>query len=425
MLYSICPANALRRALLMVFCTAMFVEARAAEPNQTESGMEHNDHTENVEPLAAEADQIATDTSAQDLLSIRSQLDALESRADAYHIGISELSHDLAGLLVAEGEIDEAMSALQRSLHVSRINYGLDSPRQLPILESIQDLQVLSNQYESAGQTLDRIYRVYQTNYSDNDPKLIDILTRIGVWHLAAYHHRIDRLGFEHLLTANSFLNVAHEQIVNSSFGYNYKLYNLLAFTKHGLATFAGKTSDGASGTNDTVSSQRNEITVSSAYRQGSSLLEHGLDEAHESKDPESLTKAILLYADWNQIFKNRHTARDLYKYAFRAASTLPESHPLRLSFNQPHRLPSFDTNELGLSPEGTDIKEVLIQFDVSDWGISSNIKPIVGDEDEVLNSRVRRAALGTVRSAIYRPAIYDGQPVDFIGVNQTVVVQR
>ena len=381
------------------------------------------------ESLATPAAEIKTDaapdTTAEDLARTRNQLEHLESISDAYDYSIGELSLELGALLARQGQTEEALSAYRRALHVSRINYGLDSVLQLPVLEAMLEVQTKANQIESAGNTLHRIYRVHQENYLPDDPATIEVLTRIGVWHFSAYFFEIDQLGLTHLIKARRALGLAHDFSLQSEQGYNFHLYNLLVMTDFGLATMAGSSETSNSDPSGfSGPSQGTTNIINNSYRRGKNLLEKGIEEANESQHPESMVRALLLYADWNQIFNKRNAARKLYLNAYQTARQLPEESPLRKAFNRPHRLPDFNSASLQFGPKDTETRMVSVKFNVDDWGVSKSIEILTNAEDEKIPQHVKRAARNTVRSAAYRPAIANGQLIDSLGVTQIIVVE-
>lgn len=396
---------------LLILAVPFYSPSLFAQPESTQQP----EHQESV-----------TNTRNEDLIRTQNQLAYLEATADAYDSGIAELSLEIGNLLARQGKNDEALSAFRRALHVSRINYGLDSDLQLPVLEAILGVQTETNQIQSAGDTLNRIYRVHQENYPSTDPATINLLMRIGIWHFSAYFFKIDSLSLTHLIKARRALGLAHDFSRKSEqANYNFDLYNMLAMTDHGLAAVANSTDSNSSDAgNFTGSGPIATSMVSGSYRRGKLLLEDGIEEAQNSGDIASLVRATLLYGDWNQMFNKRHAAQKMYVQAYEVALSLPEGSPLRASFNRPHRLPDFNSAALAFGPKDVEIEMVPVVFDVDKWGASSNIKIQPKADGEKFAYPVKRAARTTVRSVSYRPAIVDGQPIDSIGVKQTVIVE-
>lgn len=414
----------LQLAALSVVLIAVFITPQLQASDETP-------HAPEVETPESEAEHdleamgVDARLARQNIQRIESQLRDLEGRVDAYDIGISELNLELGDQYLSIGNYEEALKVFRRSLHVSRINHGLNSELQLPILEKMHSTQTDSGQIENAGQTLERILLVYLENYGPYEPALSDIYERIGVWHLGAYYFGLDRQGLSHLLAANGALSQAFSiDSAQGGYGYDYDLYNFLAMTNYGMASYVNEGDPVTEQQLASMATQGVGNLISGSYRRGRSLLESGVKVAFETGDTENLVRATLLYADWHQLFNKRHTARELYINAYSAAQQLPENNPVRRSFNQPHQLPNFNYGILGQAPDEDDTVPVTIEFDVSSWGTSGTIQVL--NEEDIAETRksVRRAAIRSIRTATYRPAIHKGQPIDFKGVRQTVVVK-
>ena len=369
--------------------------------------------------------QAINDSSDQDLKQIREKLADLEGRVDAYSPDIGELSLEMGNLLAAQGDSEGAASAFRRALHVSRINHGLDSIFQLPVLDALLDVQTSTHQIESAGDTLRRMYLVHKQHYPADDPAILKMLMRIGIWHFSAYYFQIDNATVSHLVEARRAFGLAHASPVKAERQYNFDLYNLLAMTDHGLAIAANTTESSPFDrtNNSTGSHQVTSGIINGSYRRGKTLLATGVEEASKTGNTESLARAVLLYADWHQMFNKRQTARKLYVKAYQIARKLPRDNEVRKSFNYPHQLPDFNSKILKFSPKEVDERPVAVKFDVNDWGASANIEILAAGENEEIPHTLKRAARSTVRSAAYRPAMADGQPVDTLDVTQTVIV--
>ena len=64
------------------------------------------------------------------------------------------------------GRTDEAFEVFDRATHVSNVNYGPHSLKQLPILNSKMQIYLEQDDPRSALDMLDRIYMLYRRKYS-------------------------------------------------------------------------------------------------------------------------------------------------------------------------------------------------------------------------------------------------------------------
>jgi len=342
------------------------------------------------------------------------QLARLAEQADAYDPQFGELSLQLATAYNALGRTDEALQAYRRALHLLRINHGLDSVRQLPVLEAMYAINSENIRTAGARQNLEAMLRVHRQNERATDADLGEILERIGRWHLAAYHFEVDKDGLAHLVAANSALTEALEM---ASSGYDYPLHRALSMVNYSLSRAAGEESVRETDQNKALAL---EGLITQSYRRGKERLRQGLERARATGDIEQQVRATLLYGDWEQLFDRRQAARQLYFQAWNLAENLNENNLLRLSFDNPHQLPDFRIDEYGFVDPATATVPVAATFDVSPAGVSRNvfIAP-----DASANKLARRTALRTIRSATYRPAIVDGRLVERVGVQQVVIV--
>ncbi|MEQ9021624.1 MAG: tetratricopeptide repeat protein [Pseudomonadales bacterium] len=387
------------------------------------------------------------------LAQIQSQLEYLESSRDAYDIGISELSLELGAHYAELGYYDQSLEAYRRALHIARINYGLTSEQQLPILEQFLELYEEAGHMDEADFIFQKMLLIYQENYDPWSPAVASLYERIGSWHLAAYYFEIDEEPVSHLVAANRALSNAHYiGRAQRDYSYNFDMYNLLTLTNWGLSTFYT-----GPGTNNDFSNDRRDFSrdenmqISGAFRSGRLLLEEGIEAAAKTDDPENIARATLMYADWNQMFNRPRTARTHYLQAYEYIQQLAPDNPLRQSFGMPHALPNFDESEFSFRPQNNEHHEIPLAFDVSEWGMPQSIsvddeaveslelpavvateKSITQEEESLSEEEMERQwedatrkAMSAIRSTKFRPAIIDGQPSDYQNVKQVILVAK
>ena len=399
-------------------------DAYSKEESDQQATVDHLEaETEAAEDIPPDFDKSAA---SREVVLILDQLRDLEGRFDAYDMSIGEMSLDLADRLAELGDTENALVAYRRALHIMRVNNGLDTDTQIPVLESIHNTQVEARLFEDAVTTLSRIYWVHLQNSNPNDPRLIDVLKRIGTWHLSANYFTIDNKGLSHLIAAHGALAKAHSisQIQNQP--YDFDLYNTLSMVNYSLALHVGNDAESSNAIDGSASSGETYAQlslISGAFRRGKALLQKGIEHARQSGNLENMVRATLLYGDWNQLFKKRYSARDMYALAYQLANQLDEGHSLQRTFERPQKLPYFDVDALEFTPDPIETFPIKLEFNVNGWGQSSDV--LILDEKTRENRHAHRTAIKSVRSAIYRPTLLDGQPIDFIGVKQTIVVPK
>ena len=394
--------------------------------------------------------QMSVNTRDEILAQIQTQLDLIETSRDAYDIGISELSLELGAHYAERGYYDLSLEAYRRALHIARINYGLTSEQQLPILERFFELYEKAGYIEEVDALFNMMLLIYGENYKTLSPEMASLYERIGSWHLAAYYYQIDEEPVSHLVSANIALSNAHKiGISQPNYSYNFNLYNLLAITNWGLSTFyVDNTSSDLSNESVMYSRQANSHIIN-AFRAGRDMLREGLEAAQKTEDTENIVRASLMLADWNQMFNRVQTALDHYINAYNYVVKLPQDNSLRQSFNIPHALPNFDQTEFEVGLEKRENFEIELSFDVTQWGRADNITlveesagtepeeglqsagtneepaTVISEEEQRQKDDAVRQAMSTIRNTIFRPAFANGQPTDYQNVRQVILVAK
>ncbi len=435
------------------------------------------DGMESTDPIQLNNQELSAQDREEILAQIQTQLELLESSRDAYDIGISELSLELGAHFAELGYYDQSLEAYRRALHIARINYGLTSEQQLPILEQFLSLYEEAGYLAEVDQVFEKMLLIYQENYDPWSPAMASIYERIGNWHLAAYYYEIDQKPLSHLVAANIALSNARTiGRAQRDYSYDFNIYNLLAVTNWGLSTFYTSPNSSNDFTNDAGNFSRDASAhVHNAFRDGLSILNEGMEAAARTGDPEKMTRATLMYADWNQLFNRPRTARTHYLEAYSHSQKLPQDDPLRLSFSQPHALPNFDETEFSMRPRNIEHHEVELSFNVTEWGRPQSITPAETEDMEDMDTveataagteepvadvesgvevdsgvdtdmaeteiqieetlspeeierqqvEAERTAISTIRNTKFRPAFINGQPADYENVKQTVLVAK
>ena len=113
-------------------------------------------------------------------------LNALQSEHGPFDIRLLEPLQGLIGEHIENASFSEAFLLLDQQLQIQRINNGLYSAGQIPVIETMLELQSRSGDWESINDTLQYLTWVYQRDESlETDAKLAG-LKSVGEWHLRA-----------------------------------------------------------------------------------------------------------------------------------------------------------------------------------------------------------------------------------------------
>ena len=114
-------------------------------------------HSDSLEPSVRSDAQISDITipDEEDIHSYEAQLEQMEISAGPYATGLTDPLLNLAHYHKARGDFDEALQSYRRALQLVRINDGLTSPRQLPILRAMLEIyRASSNQRHRFAQVI-------------------------------------------------------------------------------------------------------------------------------------------------------------------------------------------------------------------------------------------------------------------------------
>ena len=136
-------------------------------------------------------------------------IEQLETEAGAYNY---DMIPELIGLGLLQHENSEyhlAVEAIQRALLIMRINEGLHSINQIPLLELIIESNSASAEWKKVADAYENMRWLYVQNYAPDDPRLLPVLKHIRQWHLEAYNKETGRSLGAHFKEAESLFDQA------------------------------------------------------------------------------------------------------------------------------------------------------------------------------------------------------------------------
>jgi len=349
------------------------------------------------------------------------------------------LGEDLLGLGLALAEAGEnrlALDALRRSLHITRINQGLESPAQLPILEQLIKQNMAVRDWDAVEQNYAYLYWVNRRSLGNMSPELLPVLRRLGQWHLSAEYldsttpvneHLIRAAAaFQHMIRiidaapqrADTELISALKRVAEVS----YRVYlqsmdftgssQRFGFSPKDPEPLSFPTSQTYVPQGDSLNSVIDQRVP--RYRQGKAALQRVVDIYAANPDLPRTDYALAMaqLGDWYLLFDKRNSAMERYRNAFAILlQTGLEPDKANRLFAQPVRLPALDQPALAV-PEPTDISEtgyVLAEFDLSRYGRPQNIRIKTAEPP---TDSLRRRGRRYIRKERFRPRIENGMTV-------------
>ena len=364
---------------------------------------------------------------------------------DAYHEQISSLESDegVYGNALVEklsslglsyqylGQHNKAIDVFKRAIHVNRVNDGLYSEGQVPILQRQIASHIALGQWKDVSQKYGYLYWLNSKNYGKDDPRMLATFDQLSRWHLQAYSMRFGKDRIEvtkHLITAHDYIerSIALLEQNQNEPNAEQKLIqelNELTATNYLFATFQRGTSMRSNTGTVADPEARNAAMIidhyiTRSFLSGKKALDRVIEiySQSETAPPWAVAKAKVRMADWLFLFNKKAAAFDLYAEAY-AQLTEDEANRghLEATFGRPVALPKLELIDSGQYSE-TDsgfydksANYVLSSFDVTPQGNAANIEIIDSKPED--NTSARSQVKRSLRIAKFRPRFEQGQP--------------
>lgn len=139
----------------------------------------------------------------------RAAIEQKENEVGPYDLELSEMVYGLGKTLQTSQRYEEAINAYRRSLYLKRVNDGVYSLSQAPMLRGIIESHVRQGQTEAAAENYEQLVWIHLKTYGNNDPRLISLFEEVGQWHLNAYIQTEQREDGYHLNAAFDLYSIA------------------------------------------------------------------------------------------------------------------------------------------------------------------------------------------------------------------------
>lgn len=341
----------------------------------------------------------------------------------------ADLVQQVMGLGLAQqtqGQNQDSVGSFKRALHLSRINDGLYSLSQAPILRHLIASYEAGNDWESANDRQAYLYRLQRRHYGYSDPRLLQPIVSMVDWHMNAFERGSSADPGIHLLQARALNEQAITIIEENYSGDDVRLSEALyrqALTNYQLAVLQANNSMGGlmpagrqAGVTYSESDVQKTVLSLNPYSEGKRALNRRVDlvEANPEIPSQSKLRAMIHLGDWYFMFNKRESAMRTYQ---RARELFPNDDAardeLQKYFDKPHVL-SFYRETQEHVPETDTTGYVDAVFNVTSTGRAQGIQIIDSSPSDVMDSRVQRS----IRATRYRPRFVEGRPVTTKGVS-------
>jgi len=400
-----------------------------------------------------------------------SERQAMEADIDRYIAVVGEneategpysesLREDLfsTGLLYQQlGQHRDAIRLLERALNVSRINYGLENPDQVPLLEAeAQSYQALLEN-SNADNMMEAAYNIEAQHYGIGSVELVPALLSLGNWNTNAFMERssilvnIPRMNVQNFLRdPNNYIQPQNETMQTPLFklyqarsNYLNAIKNLVDARQYfnpGLLELERKLLTNyfltmhqenilyepdfylnrkKSKTTSRLNQNAIELMTSDSYDDG--RVAHQRIQSYILHDPQRddarLALAMLEEADWDMLFQRKRNGIDKYQTAYKYFNETPEllTPPVQailypeLPVVLPTYLPPPNSREkLGIASDAavSYFGYIDVSFEINKYGSARKIKILRKEGEVTRNMEIRMNQY--LKNVLFRPR-FDG----------------
>ena len=328
------------------------------------------------------------------------QVRAEEAAAGAYGAGIADPLINLADLQLERGDVDDAVASIRRAIQLVRINEGLYSESQLPLLRRLIGIYRDHGHYAPLGDTYVHYYRVITTGGKPVQSEQLPTLLEYLQWERQLYATRNSDTRRAHLLRAydtnQSLLQQLHDpgadEFVSLAMSQLHNLYLVLG--ERPIATLGGEL-----GRDD----QRLLAIQRIAEGKGRRLLEECI-ALLESSPPRQQADMYRELGDWLLWNERPRTALQAYTRAISLMREAGAKEELASWFDEPAELPAKQALWSPIHEEnGREPVVVEASYEVSRKGEVRKVVVSSADDDQDWQaSRIGRM----LRESHFRPRI-------------------
>ena len=148
------------------------------------------------------ADAVAAST-PESLSSYQQAIEQLEYDHGVYDSRLIEALQGLGAQLLLADDPLAAREVYSRALQISRINDGLYSETQVPIIERIIDIDLDLENWDAVDRQYAYLENLFGKLYTTDDPRLEKSLRKLVAWHLDASNVNLEGKRLDHLRSLN------------------------------------------------------------------------------------------------------------------------------------------------------------------------------------------------------------------------------
>ena len=353
-------------------------------------------------------------------------IEKIEAAEGVYGNKLSQELLNLANVYQNYNKHSEAISLLTRSLHLNRVNEGLYSATQIPILEKLIKSLKATKQWNLVNDRYSYLYWLYDKNSDQVDASSISVVFKIANWYLQSYAMQRSEMPVQDLMNSYILLDKT-ANLISDQYGDTdirlVKVLNRLMIANYFFASHVPTTTSQTNAaarqiTQAPESGNKLIIMKRKSFMTGKNIIERELNILlnQQSIDHLNILKNKLKLADWYLMHNKKQSAKSFYQDAYDFA--LKNKHHnvlIKTVFDQPVALPDFpsldNSTRINLSDKevSEDDRYVQVTLDVTSQGRTRNLKVINSNPPD--NTRMKASVLNSLRLTKFRPRLENGIP--------------
>lgn len=354
-----------------------------------------------------------------DLDAYYAALESAELRGGAYNDELTEPLLGLAMALQARGEHGDALALFKRGAHLARINDGLHSSRQIPLLRGEIASLIASGDYAVADDRQRYLYRV-QLRGRERGERLAEAYMEHADWQYQAYRLRLESEGFDRLINMANLYQAALKDVVEHEGDTSPAMLPPLHGLLRAQYLIAGyDLSPLTQAPVEDVRARQNLYRFAAYKRQSYATGQSIIQAMHDisSRAPDARQRVLdsahtlAMLGDWHLWNDQPQAAERAYAEAWAELAGLDDAQDQASALlGAPVALPALAGLE-PLPPEAQDDPAaVQLMFSITASGRTRSLRRL--DENAELDGRALRL-MRTLRTTRFRPRFEAGQPAE------------
>jgi hypothetical protein len=339
----------------------------------------------------------------------------IEREFGAYAPDLPEKLLSLGLALQRQSKHAEAVRVFKRGTHLARINDGLYSAAQIPLIQGEITSHIAVGELQEADERQQYMYRVQQRSLNNPESRT-QALMQQAHWQHSAYQLGIGEQRYSRLtnmwdLYRGALTNISDREGETSS-SLLLPLRGLLQ-TQYLISGHDPSSNSSASGSSFSAQQDLNRFNAYRArsYRQGHAVIRAIYDIENAQTDEQFLAsaEALVMLGDWNLWHGEREPAEEAYRAAIMELVELDDAElQIARLFGEPQALPAIDTVRPLPPVVAADEGDILVEFTVTERGRVTQLNRL--DENTEYSGRANRL-MRKLRATTFRPRFVDMNP--------------